>query len=97
MKKFLKVIPLLFLSVNLASQAVIPLIVPRSESVDAVRDIVGMTRYINLYNPDDCIYGAWAFTFEYEKTYKPYEIAKCLFGPSLIDDVNPFIKYRVAK
>ncbi|GMU18914.1 MAG: hypothetical protein AMXMBFR12_01060 [Candidatus Babeliales bacterium] len=93
MKLMKKIVSLLFLLPPLANLAnVIPLIIPRSQSVDAVRDLVGMTRYINLYNPDQCVYGAWAFTFEYEKTNKPLDIAECLFGNDLINDVEPFIK-----
>ena len=93
MKQILKIVSLLFLlGPALCQPSVIPLIVPRSQSVDAPRDLVGMTRYINLYNPDQCVYGAWAFTFEYERTDKPYDIAQCLFGSDLIDDVTPFIK-----
>lgn len=93
MKHIKKIVSLLFLLFQLASQAnVIPLIIPRSQSVDAARDLVGMTRYINLYNPEDCIYGAWAFTFEYQKTNKPFDISECLFGDDIVDDVDPFIK-----
>lgn len=93
MKHIKKIVSLLFLLPSLISQAnVVPLIVPRSQSVDAVRDIVGMTRYINLYNPDQCIYGAWAFTFEYQKSNNPEDIAECLFGSDLIDDEVSFIK-----
>lgn len=93
MKHIKKIVTLLFLLPPMASSAsVIPLIIPRSQSVDAARDIVGMTRYINLYNPEDCIYGTWAFTFEYEKTNKPDDIAECLFGDDLINDEIPFIK-----
>lgn len=93
MKQISKVISLLFLlGPGFCAANVIPLIIPRSASVDAARDLVGMTRYINLYNPDQCIYGAWAFTFEYERTDKPFDIAKCLFGSDLIDDEVPFVK-----
>lgn len=92
MKQIKKIVSLLLLGPSLCSANVVPLIIPRSQSVDAVRDLVGMTRYINLYNPDQCIYGAWAFTFEYEKTNKPFDIAECLFGDDLIDDVKPFVK-----
>lgn len=93
MKRNIKIVSLLFLLNPFICPAdVTPLIIPRSQSVDAARDLVGMTRYINLYNPDDCIYGAWAFTFEYEKTNKPFDIAECLFGDDIIDDEDPFVK-----
>lgn len=93
MKRIIKSVSLLFLLGFSSTQAnVTPLIIPRSQSVDAARDLVGMTRYINLYNPCGCIYGAWAFTFEYEKTNKPFDIGECLFGTDLIDDEMPFIK-----
>ncbi len=70
---------------------VTPLIVPRSQSVDAVRDIVGLTRYINLYDPDNCLYGVWAFTFEYQKSTNPNSIARSLFGTDLVNDPGPTI------
>ncbi|CAN5170015.1 hypothetical protein BH09DEP1_BH09DEP1_5710 [soil metagenome] len=93
MKRILIIVTLLFLLPPLDCQAgVTPLIIPRSQSVDAPRDLVGMTRYINLYNPDQCIYGAWAFTFEYQRTNKPDDIADCLFGDALVDDIDPFVK-----
>lgn len=93
MKHIKKILSLLFLlGFSISNANVIPLIVPRSASVDAPRDLVGMTRYINLYNPDQCIYGAWAFTFEYEKTNNPFDIAQCLFGSDLVNDEKPFIK-----
>lgn len=93
MKQIKKIVSLLFLlGPAFCQSGVIPLIIPRSQSVDAARDLVGMTRYINLYNPEDCIYGAWAFTFEYEKTNKPFDISQCLFGNDIVDDIDPFIK-----
>jgi hypothetical protein len=93
MKQIKKIVSLLFLlGPAFCQSGVVPLIIPRSASVDAARDLVGMTRYINLYNPEDCIYGAWAFTFEYEKTNKPFDISECLFGDDIVDDVDPFIK-----
>lgn len=71
--------------------AVVPIIIPRSQSVDTARLLVGQTRYINLYDQEQ-VYGCWAFTLEYEKSMRSHEISRNLFGSDLINDTKPFIQ-----
>lgn len=71
--------------------AVTPLILPRSQSEDSARELVGWAHYINLYDPEQ-FYGSIACTFEYEKTFSPENIGFNLFGPDLLDDTPRFIQ-----
>lgn len=90
--KLLKIgIALSAILLNISSDAVAPFIQPRSQSEDSARELVGWTRYINLYDRE-CVYGSWAFTLEYTRTMRPNDIRFNLFGTDIIDDVNPFIK-----
>src|SRR5262249_27530933 len=89
MKLLKNYIPLLILSSSL--HAVAPFIQPRSQSEDSARELVGWTRYINLYDRE-CMYGAWAFTLEYERTFRPGNIRRALFGSDLVPGDPPFIK-----
>ncbi len=90
MKQILKILALLSI-ITLPIYAVVPIIIPRSASVDSARDIVGVTRYINLYDQEQ-VYGCWAFTFEYEKSIRSNEINRTLFGDDIIDDKKSFIQ-----
>ena len=91
MKHLIRYGALVSLILATAINAAAPLILPRSQSEDSARDLVGMTRYINLYDQEQ-LYGVWAFTLEYDQTFRPYQIAENLFGADLIDDTVPFIK-----
>ena len=74
-----------------SAYAVSPFIQPRSQSEDSARDLIGLTPYINLYDNPNCLYGCWAFTFEYTRTNNPDAIRKDLFGQDLVNDKEPFI------
>jgi hypothetical protein len=86
-KKALAAIAITTASLN----AVVPIIIPRSQSVDSARDIVGVTRYINLYDQEQ-VYGCWAFTLEYARSFRSNEINRNLFGADIIEDTDPFIQ-----
>ncbi len=90
MKLLKKIITLGIIS-NLSLYAVVPFIQPRSQSEDSARELVGWTRYINLYD-QECVYGSWAFTFEYERTFRPGDIQFNLFGTDIVDGDPSFIK-----
>lgn len=79
----------LFMAIPL--NAIVPIIIPRSQSEDSARDLMGWTRYINLYDQEQ-VYCAWAFTPEYTHTYSSNDINRNLFGANLIDDTRPFIQ-----
>ncbi len=90
MKHMLKKL-LLLSTITVQLSAVVPIIIPRSQSVDSARDMVGVTRYINLYDQEQ-LYGCWAFTFEYERSIRSNDINRTLFGADIIQDTKPFIQ-----
>jgi hypothetical protein len=90
MKQIIKIVAGISL-ITASLNAVVPIIIPRSQSVDTARNIVGVTRYINLYDQEQ-VYGCWAFTLEYEKAFRSHQISRNLFGADLINDPKPFIQ-----
>ncbi|MCX5922160.1 MAG: hypothetical protein NTX86_02435 [Candidatus Dependentiae bacterium] len=80
-KKLLLMLPLLGAC---TTQAVTPYIATRSQSLNAARDLAGLTDVINL--DKDCVYGTVYGLFEYTRTFRPHDIANCLFGTDLIPD-----------
>lgn len=89
MKQILKI--LIVLTIALPLKAVVPIIIPRSASVDTARALVGQTRYINLYDQEQ-VYGCWAFTLEYAQSIRSNEISRTLFGADLVSDEKPFVQ-----
>jgi hypothetical protein len=69
----------LLISIATTACAVSPFIYYRSQSVDAARDLVGITQYINRYNNKD-LYCIFSFTPEYTHSCNAHDIAQCLFG-----------------
>lgn len=59
------------------------IIIPRSQSVDAPRDLVGWQNLINLCG-QDCWYHAFAFTAEYQQSFRSAQLASCLFGADVV-------------
>lgn len=51
---------------------------PRSESVNAARELAGFERYINLYCKD--FYGAFSITPEYKHSFRPERLAEYFFA-----------------
>lgn len=64
-----------------------PLIIPRSQSVDSVRELVGWQQAINRCD-EDCWYGAFSFTSEYEQSFRGAQMARCLFGNDVFINNN---------
>src|ERR1700733_370154 len=86
--KYLMIIVILPIALN----AVAPFIQPRSQSEYSNRDLVGLTRYINLYD-QECVYGCWAITPEYMSTTQPKHIDFTLFGSDIMLNAKyPFIQ-----
>jgi len=52
---------------------------PRSQSVNAARDLVGWQTHINRWDMDS-FYGSLSVTPEYTQTYRTKRLAQCLFG-----------------
>jgi hypothetical protein len=62
-------------------------IVPRSQSFNAARQIVGWDNSIwgiNRQCPDDRYYTSFNLTFEYTRTFRENGLTRCLFGDDLV-------------
>lgn len=56
----------------------------RSQSVDSARDLVGLANDLHIHRYDMCdMYGNFAVTAEYAKSFNSKNIARCLFGDGL--------------
>lgn len=63
---------------------VAPLISPRSQSVNAARELVGLTNQICIFDMEK-FYGTFAITPEYMSSFKDDHVTQCLFGDSIVD------------
>lgn len=61
--------------------AAVPTFIPRSQSVNAAREMVGWQQFINLCDMD-CTYGAFSITPEFTSSFRSGRLAQCLFGTS---------------
>ena len=68
-----------------------PFLLPRSQSVNAARDIVGIQQFINRYDMD-INYGVFAATVEYAQSFKPERLSNYFFGCDLINCNNLLIQ-----
>jgi hypothetical protein len=59
--------------------AVTPTFIPRSQSVNVAREMVGWQNLINLCDMEEC-YGAFAITPEYTQSFRNGRLAECLLG-----------------
>lgn len=66
---------------------VAPLFVPRSQGVNAARELVGITNHINIFDMEK-FYGTFAVTPEYTRSFNDDHIRRCLFGDSLVCDCD---------
>ncbi len=72
-----------------SEKKVVTFIAPRSQSVNAARELVGWERFINIYNNDKS-YGAFVITPKVTRSFRPERIAQCLFGDDIIKCKNTF-------
>ncbi len=71
---------------------VAPLIVPRSQGANAaVFELAGLTNHINIFDMEK-FYGTFAVTPMYMNSFKEDELARCLFGDSLVNCDCPGVK-----
>ncbi|MFI5332778.1 MAG: hypothetical protein ACHQVS_01620 [Candidatus Babeliales bacterium] len=68
--------------------------VPRSQSVNAARDLVGQQYYIN--QPFDTTYGCFSITPEFTRSFRPDLITNYFFGPAASDGCVTFSGSTVA-
>jgi len=80
-KKYIFILSLLItplLNASLPAIEVTPLYSPRSQGVDAARELAGWSQHVNIFK--DSFYGAVSITPEYTQSFRPNRIAECLFG-----------------
>src|SRR5262245_2666522 len=80
-------------------RVVTPKFTIRSQGFNSVRRIPGETgRNIFLYDVDRCecgdFYGKLSLTPEYTRSFRPHDIARCLFGDALGRDGDGVIKIQ---
>lgn len=71
----------IWISVSYSFPKVSPYISYRSPGENTVRELVGVTQYIN--RPSDCYYGVWSGTMQYTRSFEQNRIADMLFGQDL--------------
>jgi len=84
LKKFFGIAALLSTAIAVADTSTSPYITIRSQSVDSARELVGWANdyHINLF--DMCkLYGSFAVTPEYTRSFRASSIANALFGNDL--------------
>lgn len=59
-----------------------PLFMPRSQGVNAARELAGLTNHIAIFDMEK-FYGTLAVTPEFTKSFRESDIAECLFGSDL--------------
>jgi hypothetical protein len=74
LNKFLGLALLTCMSVAQATS----IIIPRSQSVNAARELVGWQQFINKADMD-CLYGAFSLTAEYQQSFRGARLMQCLF------------------
>lgn len=66
-----------------ASACGYPFLAYRSQSWNLVRQMVGVQPFVHKYDIDS-IYGNFSVALEYTRSFRPYSLAKFLFGPDLV-------------
>lgn len=72
-----------------ADKRVSTIIIPRSPSVNAARELAGWENQINIYT-GDTNYGSFATVVEATLSFRPERIAQCFFGDSILKCKNSF-------
>lgn len=77
---FISILLMQFLQVNSSCLQPRSLFLPRSQSVNAARELVGWQTYINKESSYNSNYGAFSLAAEYTQSFKPNAISSYLFG-----------------
>jgi len=72
-------------------------LLPRSQGVDAPRDLVGTHRFIHRYDPPASYYGAANFTPQFMHSYKDDRIAEYFFGTDCLHIAGSSVEDRTAE
>jgi hypothetical protein len=93
MKHLFKNFLLISLSACISNTHGNSIIIPRSQSVNAARELVGWQQFINRADEDCNTYGAFAFTAEYQQSFRNNNLLQCLFDGDIITTTgaNDFI------
>jgi len=67
-----------------------PFLLPRSQSVNAARELVGWQPFINKYDMDS-YYEAFSVAVEYTRTFREERLAQFFFGNDLVDCCNTLL------
>ncbi len=87
-KKLLSLAVLCSTVTSMVHADVLPFIQWRSEGRDTARKLYGQTAYAIYQQDEDTWDGSFAATFQYDQSFRGKNIARCLFGDSLIGSVN---------
>lgn len=77
--KKINVVVLCLISTPLGAELVAPYFYNRSQGLDAARELAGWTQHVNLYDVGK-VYGSFALTPEYTRSFRPSAIAQSLLG-----------------
>lgn len=81
-KKLLSIALLMSIGFVMNSMAAVPFLQPRSQSVDAARELVGETQFLNQYDRD-CWYWVFDVVPQYNRTFRQDRLTHCLFGDAV--------------
>ena len=80
MKGTKRIVMMLLAAASMA-QGATPYYAVRSQSVDSARELVGLVDILHRYDPSSCEpFSNFAVTFEYTRSFRAHDIARCLFG-----------------
>lgn len=83
MKKHIHLLLTLFATTNINSECrVTTLFMPRSQGVNAARELAGLTNHIAIFDMEK-FYGTLAVTPEFTRSFRENDVAQCLFGGDL--------------
>jgi len=71
-------------------------LLPRSQGLDAPRDMVGTYRFMHKYDSPQSFYGAWNITPQFMHSYKDDRIAEYFFGTDCLHIAGSKIEDRSA-
>jgi len=94
MKGTKRIVMMLLAAASMA-QGATPYYAVRSQSVDSARELVGLVDILHRYDPSSCEpFSNFAVTFEYTRSFRAHDIARCLFGDGCLQvcDDCPTIK-----
>lgn len=90
MKQLLKEIACLALVASVSIINATAMIIPRSQSVNAARELVGWQQFIN--RDMEYLYGVFSLTTEYQESFRGTRLLQCLFDDDILLKNNAYCK-----